>query len=78
MVVIIPPFIYLVPFCAAPSASKPDDLLARHLANEAYLQRSQWRRPLPLTAVVTPAVLTLGPFEVERMPTRLIPCVGMN
>ena len=33
---------------------------------------------LPLSAVIPPAVLSLGPFEVERVPSRLIACLRVN
>ena len=40
--------------------------------------RRKWRGPLSLTAVVPPAVLRLGTFEVKRVPARLISRAGMN
>lgn len=36
------------------------------------------RGPLPLTAVVPPAILSLGLFKVERVPTQLIACARVS
>lgn len=33
---------------------------------------------LPLSTVIPPTVLGLGPFQVERVPAWLIPCLRVN
>src|SRR5438105_4189591 len=33
---------------------------------------------LPLTAVISPPILALGPVEVQRVPARLVACANVN